>query len=410
MSGVRFVVLAEEDTRAESAHAEDRQAAKALVSFLMKNSMAIDTPHIDPYMFERQLEAFRRFVAEESGVAFVSFSNPYTYAQEGYKYKIHQDGRDALDFQSWTQTDIGTGEIVEAVIAAIEIPSSNLVPWQARYGEKRRPHQPLFEAKNQKGELQRVEETLFHLYRDEQDEQSFAELVGILGKTYPLVGYLFFLKDRSRYLPISPRFFDRVFELLGADFKTSSRCSWENYSTYISLIAELRNILAESLAVEVTLLDAHSFAWILARQMERRNKLADVQEYLSLSPSEREAIVKARIGQGRFRDSLIEYWSACAVTGCGEKALLRASHIKPWAQAELVERLSLYNGLLLSPALDACFDSGYVSFDDGGKILISERLTGDDARVLGVHPDMCLRRVEPQHKAYLAFHRNHIFK
>ena len=376
--------------------------------------MPIDTPHLDPYLFERQLEAFRRFVAEESGVAFVSFSNPYTYAQEGYKYDIHRAGREALGFQAWTKSDIGSGEIVDAVISAIEIPNSNLVPWQARYGEKRRPHQPLFEAKNNKRELQRAEKSLFHLYRDEQDEQSFGNLVGILGKTYPLVGYLLFLKDRSRYLPISPRFFDQAFALLGADFKTSYRCSWENYSTYVSLIGELRNILAESLAeslaVEVTLLDAHSFAWILACQMERRNKLADVREYLSLSLSEREAIVKARIGQGRFRDSLIEYWLACAVTGCAEKALLLASHIKPWAKAELVERLSLYNGLLLSPTLDACFDSGYVSFDDEGKILISERLTRDDARVLGIHPDMLLRRVEPQHKKYLAFHREHIFK
>jgi predicted restriction endonuclease len=144
--------------------------------------------------------------------------------------------------------------------------------------------------------------------------------------------------------------------------------------------------------------------------MEKEDKLADVREYLSLLPSEREAIVKARIGQGRFRDSLIEYWSACAVTGCAENALLVASHIKPWAKAELVERLSLYNGLLLSPALDACFDSGYISFDDEGKILISERLTRDDARALGIHTDMLLRRVEPQHKKYLAFHRDHIFK
>jgi len=38
--------------------------------------------------------------------------------------------------------------------------------------------------------------------------------------------------------------------------------------------------------------------------------------------------------------------------------------------ATLTERLNLYNGLLLSPALDACFDTGYISFDDQGGILI----------------------------------------
>lgn len=169
-------------------------------------------------------------------------------------------------------------------------------------------------------------------------------------------------------------------------------------------------MLAEHLSGEVSLLDAHSFAWMLADQMEHENRLADVRDYLLLPYTEREAIVKARIGQGRFRESLIDYWAACAVTGCSEVALLRASHIKPWAKATLEERLSLYNGLLLSPALDACFDSGYVSFDDEGKILISEHFKADDARCLGVHSDMCLKRIEPEHKKYLGFHREHVFK
>lgn len=373
--------------------------------------MTVDEPHIDPFLFQRQLEAFKSFVEEKSGLAFISFaSNPYTEKQEGYKYKIHHAGREALAFQAWQQSDIGTGDIVDAVIKAIEIPESNLVPWQGRFGKEARPHQPLYEAKNQKDKLAKIEECFFKLYREGEDEKSFAELVGFFGKTYPLLAYFFFLKDRSKYLPIAPTFFDLAFEHLGADFKTSHRCSWKNYSIYVSLIGELKVMLAESLASEVTLLDAHSFAWMLAAQMEKENRLADVKEYLSLSSTEREAIVKARIGQGRFRQSLISYWSACAVTGCGEATLLRASHIKPWAKATLAERLSIYNGLLLSPALDACFDSGYVSFDDDGRILVSKRLMAEDASALGINSNMRLKRVEPEHRKYLAFHREHIFK
>lgn len=373
--------------------------------------MGADKPQIDPYLFQRQFDAFRAFVEEQSGVAFVSFaSNPYTEKQEGYKYGIHRAGREALAFQAWKKSDIGSGEIVEAVIEAIEIPNNNLVPWQSRFGKEARPHQPLYEAKNQQHELPQAEECLFKLYRDEKYEESFSELMAIFGKTYPLLAYFYFLKDRSRYLPIAPTFFDRAFEHLGAEFTTTRRCSWDNYSTYIALIAELKSMLAESLAVEVTLLDAHSFAWILATKMERENKLADVREYLSLSDSEREAIVKARIGQGKFRQSLFEYWSGCAVTGCGAGALLRASHIKPWAEASLLERLNLYNGLLLSPALDAAFDAGYVSFDNEGKILISNRLAVNDAIALGIHGDMRLRRVEQEHKTFLAFHRTRVFK
>ena len=373
--------------------------------------MAHDTPHIDPYLFERQLEAFRKFIEEQSNSPFVSFaSDRYIEEHEKYKSEIYHAGRDALAFQSWERSAIGSGKIAQAVLKAIEIPKNNLVPWQARYGETTRPHQPLYEAEKQQEGFLRIERCLFALYREKQEERSFAELVDIFRKTYPLIAYLFFLKDRSRYLPIAPSFFDRAFEQLGAEFKTNRKCSWENYLIYISLIRELKTMLAESLDVEVNLLDAHSFAWILARQMRKVNKTADIQKYLSLSSSEREAIVKARIGQGRFRQSLIEYWSACAVTGCKEENLLRASHIKPWRDAMLEECLDLYNGLLLSPALDVCFDSGYVSFDDKGGILISESLTVDDARALGINSKMRLRRVEPKHKKYLAFHREHVFK
>lgn len=369
-----------------------------------------EIPKIDIYLFEQQFEAFKKFVEDQSGVHLVSFaSNPYTEEQEGYKYDIYRSAREALVFQAWKESDIGTGEIIDAVIKAIEIPKNNLVPWQSRYGKEARPHQPLYAAKDLRNQLKSIEECLFKLYHEEQEETSFNGLIHIFGKKYPLLAYLLFLKDRSRFLPIAPTYFDKSFKHLGIDFKTSHKCSWENYSIYVAIIRELKAMLSEKLKNEVALLDAHSFAWFLV-QMEQVQKLADVQEYLNLSPTERKAIVNARIGQGKFRENLIDYWTTCAVTGCSEKSLLRASHIKPWAKAELIEKLSLYNGLLLSPALDACFDSGYISFSDDGRILISQQLKPKDACAMGINSDMHLKRLEQEHKKYLAFHRSHIFK
>lgn len=378
--------------------------------------MPSEKPRIDPYLFDRQFQAFSRFVEEKSGVAFVSFAgNPYIDQEEGYKYSIHRVGRDALGVQAWKPSEIGSGRIAEAVIGAIELRrpvKNNLVPWEGRYGEQSRPHQPLHEATQQRDQLPIVEEALFRLYREEQDEEAFRQLMDIFGRTYPLMAYLFFLKDRSRYLPLKPRFFDRAFERLGAGFKTNQQCSWENYSAYLVLMSELRTLLAERLVgVEVTVLDAHSFAWMLAAQMEKAKRLADTREYQSLPSVTREAIINARVGQGLFRQRLIDYWATCAVTGCVEASLLRASHIKPWSKADVpFECLDLYNGLLLSPALDACFDAGYVTFDDEGHIVISRRLRAQDGSALGIHPDMHLRRVEPEHRKYLAFHRQHVFK
>ncbi len=373
--------------------------------------MTTEKPRIDPYLFERQFEAFRVFVEEKSGVPFASFvSHPYTEEQEGYKYEIHRAARKALAFQTWNKSDIGSGKIIAATIQSIEIPQSNLVPWQGRFGKKARPQQPLYEAQDNPEKRKLVEACLFRLYHEAKEAESFGELVTLFGKTYPLLAYFFFIKDRSKYLPIAPTFFDRTFKLLGANFKTSRRCSWENYSVYIGLISELKNMLADAISTEVTLLDAHSFAWMLSEQMESESKLADVQEYLDLSSTERDAIVKARIGQGQFRNHLIDYWSACAVTGCTESKLLRASHIKPWSESTIAERLNLYNGLLLSPTLDACFDAGFVSFDDIGNIIVSGKLSEGDLKALGIYRDMKLAKIETGHKKYLAYHRKNIFK
>ena len=372
--------------------------------------MTTETPRIDPYLFERQFEAFRLFVEEQTNVPFKSFAaHPYTEKHEGYKYEIHRAAREALSFQARNQSDIGTGDIISATISSIEIPESNLVPWQGRFGKKARPQQALYEAQNDPTKLEHVEACLFRLYHDFNEAKSLDELISIFGKTYPLLAYLFFVKDRSRYLPIAPTFFDRAFELLGADFKTTRRCSWENYSTYIALLGELKIMLIDKISSEVALLDAHSFAWMLSSQMQKENKTADVQVYLNLSSTERNAIIKARIGQGQFRDNLIEYWSACAVTGCTETKLLRASHIKPWSKSDLSERLSLYNGLLLSPNLDACFDTGLISFDEKGNIVISPQITENDLAALGVHREMRLSKLENDHKKYLEYHRKNIF-
>ncbi len=371
--------------------------------------MTTDKPKIDPYLFELQCAAFRKFV-EATGIAFTSFaSHPYT-EEENYKYGIHRDARKALAFEKWKKSDIGNGKILSAVIQSIEIPDNNLVTWHSGRGEDAREHQPLYIAQNEPGNRKKIEACLFKLYREPLEEESFAELMGIFGKRYAPIAYLFFLKDRSRYLPIRPTFFDKAFSYLGAEFKTSRQCSWENYTIFVGLIGELKVMLAETLLTEVTLLDAYSFAWLLVTKLEEANKLADVQEYLNLSATERDAIVKARIGQGLFRKNLIEYWSRCAVTGCSEISLLRASHIKPWAKASPTECLSLYNGLLLSPSLDACFDSGFVSFDDDGKILISTNLNTENTQILSIHPDMQLQKIEPQHKTYLGYHRKNIYK
>ena len=144
------------------------------------------------------------------------------------------------------------------------------------------------------------------------------------------------------------------------------------------------------------------------------NVVEDLREfektYKNLPETERETLTQSRIGQGEFRSGLIRYWKKCAVTGCDSIDLLRASHIKPWRDADNTERLDTYNGLLLAPNLDSAFDRGYISFDNNGEILISGKLSNDSKNKLGIHSGMKLRRVEESHRKYLEYHRQEVFR
>ena len=100
------------------------------------------------------------------------------------------------------------------------------------------------------------------------------------------------------------------------------------------------------------------------------NILQDIEEINSkeISKTQKELLMKARIGQGKFRKDLIDLWGKCSVSQFEKVEFLVASHILPWKIATDVERLSKYNGLLLQPNIDKLFDKGFISFDDDGSI------------------------------------------
>lgn len=369
---------------------------------------------IDPVLFDCEFKLFLQHVREKSRMEFTSFNaSPYIQEHEGYKFGLQMEARAKLKIETWEVNDIGSGRIARAVASAIELPRNNLVRWQAQYGPGRVPHLALGNAlaSSSSDQLAGVELPLFNLYRKNEDEAAFRGLADVFGRKYPLLAYLFFLKDSSRYAPIAPQYFDRAFALLGATLNTNKRCSWENYTAFNRLLRELSFMLSEKLDADVSLLEAHSFAWILSCQMRDVKRSKRAREYAGSDEKTRRAITQARNGQGWFRDVLIDYWSSCSVTGCGEHELLVASHIKPFADCVgNAEALDRYNGLLLTPALDKAFDTGFISFADDGQILVSGRLHPADADALGIEATMKLRRVDPRHRPYLMYHREHCFR
>lgn len=151
--------------------------------------------------------------------------------------------------------------------------------------------------------------------------------------------------------------------------------------------------------------------WITSEISELIDKKVEnnIIQNPNLCDTEKQQLIKARIGQGAFRESLITMWSKCCATGCDYVHILRASHIKPWRDSTNEERLDKFNGLLLSPNLDALFDKGLISFSDNGKILISEHLSESAWIALGC-PNDAKVSLRTENEKYMKWHRENVFK
>lgn len=129
--------------------------------------------------------------------------------------------------------------------------------------------------------------------------------------------------------------------------------------------------------------------------------------------TEVERLVVQRVGQQMFRDALLAFWQGrCCITGLAVPALLRASHIRPWATCDLDEqRLDVFNALLLAAHWDAAFDAGLVTFDVDGKLLPRPQLPADALQLLAGATALYAIRIKltQQHTTFLRWHRDHIF-
>jgi len=131
-----------------------------------------------------------------------------------------------------------------------------------------------------------------------------------------------------------------------------------------------------------------------------------VKRDVSLSQTEKEAIVLARRGQGRFRSNVLLIEKACRITGITNPTLLVASHIKPWRSCETaLERLDGHNGLALAQHVDFLFDRGLLTFSDCGQLIISPRLLQGDRELVSLQNPKQAMNFSDKQKSYLQHHR-----
>jgi hypothetical protein len=232
--------------------------------------------------FSGGYELFKRLILDYSGHPFTGFGEGMAAAWENYKPRLRDFALSQLKADTWRADEIGEGRILQSVIDAIEIQNAqknltnNLVFWQNRYGHAARDHKVLLEAQQDRKNRRELEGLFFSLYRSEEDEGAlFERIAEDTGSKYPLIAYFFFLRDSSRFAPIAPTNFDLAFAELGIGLSMLQHCSWENYSRFNQELAKLRGRLEAAGNGKVTLIDAHSFCWILATLIKEKRKKGD---------------------------------------------------------------------------------------------------------------------------------------
>lgn len=153
-----------------------------------------------------------------------------------------------------------------------------------------------------------------------------------------------------------------------------------------------------------------------AKLLELKEKHGEVPELDDLPEGKtRETVVRARVNQSFFRKMILSsYDFRCCVTGLPIESLLVASHIVPWSVDE-DNRMNPRNGLCLNALHDKAFDSGWMTFDESWRVVLSRQIhkfEDEAVKMLSQYEGRTLsmpRRFLPD-QAFLAYHRERIFR
>lgn len=148
---------------------------------------------------------------------------------------------------------------------------------------------------------------------------------------------------------------------------------------------------------------------LLADLFLQVSAIADPLEKYGFVPpnsTERKGLVTSRVGQGAYRKRIIHRWEyKCAVTGFNKLDILIASHIVPWCDSNDNERLDVDNGILLSPTYDALFDRHLISFENTGKIILSNNIEIHAFNKIGIKGSEKIDKLSGYNFNYLDRHR-----
>lgn len=187
--------------------------------------------------------------------------------------------------------------------------------------------------------------------------------------------------------------------------------TWRMKPEFRTLMRELRWVTetaAKTLVEELDELDDFQELESLAATIAQQEEVIRCSE--RLAEADREELLKARFGQGRFRAAVEAFEPGCRITGLSEPAMLQAAHMKPWMACSNRERLDGANGLLLAPSFHLLFSKGYISFDGAGRLLVSANLPDRMVQCWAVAQRTPPRAFARRQLEYLDYHATRLFR
>ena len=143
-----------------------------------------------------------------------------------------------------------------------------------------------------------------------------------------------------------------------------------------------------------------------------KNKEKEIPKENKKQEVKKREISKAREGQGKYREQLLEQCRFCPITMISDERLLIASHIKPWAVSSDKEKIDPYNGYMLSPLYDKLFDRGFITFTENRHIILSDFLSAYTWKQIGLKNNVFVKALpmDDKRREYLKFHHESVFK
>lgn len=242
---------------------------------------------------------------------------------------------------------------------------------------------------------------------------------GSAGQSWDTEGWMVNVSFRKLINEIIPKeHIEALQPLLPTKYSPLQKNGNGNQGVYLTQLSpQLANGLLTLIGTEAQYVTSESMEHqgksITSREAEEERIEKIIQLTDGIEETEKESLIKARKGQGKFRNDVLSLHKKCPFTGVSNPIFLTAGHLKPWSRcSDNQERLDPLNGLPLTPVADQLIDQGFVAFDDNGIAVFSNQSEAADLKALGISLDKKYQITifDPRQLKYLKYHRDKVFK